>query len=144
MDRYVYIQSDDSDAYFKDNEPYKFKIHLKYPLVLTGTWKVGLTAFYTNVNARTGKPSDSTLYVYCNFCKESIVQGQLQKLLRRVPMTKQNKWDHTFQNIYYVPVCKEEIFEMEFYIKSRDGNYASFLNKPVAIELHFKPYPFLF
>ena len=144
MDRYVYIQShDDTKDYFKDNEPYNFKLPLKSPLILTGTWKVGLTAFYTNIT-RTSKLGDATLYVYCNFCKASNVQGQLQKLLRRVPVTKQSKWEHIFQNVYYVPVSKEEIYEMEFYIKIRDGNYASFLTKPVAIELYFKPYPYLF
>lgn len=81
MDHYVYIRSDDSDEYIKDNEPCSFKIHLKYPLVLKGTWKVGLTAFNTNVNTKV-RANDSFLYLYCNFCKESVVQGQLQKLLR--------------------------------------------------------------
>ena len=143
MDHYVYIRSDDSDEYFKDNEPFKFKIHLKYPIVLKGTWKVGLTAFYTSVNSKV-KANDSFLYLYCSFCKENVVRGQLQKLLRCLSMTKQNKWEHAFQNVYYVPVSVDEIFEMEFHIGDRDGNLASFLHKPVTIELHFKPYPFLF
>lgn len=143
MDRYVYIESDDSDSYFKDNEHCKFKIHLKYPLMLPGTWKVGLVAFYTTINTRQ-KLNSSTLYLYCNFCKESLVQGELRKLLRNIPMTKQNKWQHSFQNVYYVPVSSEEILEMEFYIKTKDGQLASFLSNPVAIQLHFKPYPFLY
>ena len=143
MDHYVYIRSDDSDEYIKDNEPCSFKIHLKYPLVLKGTWKVGLTAFNTNVNTKV-RANDSFLYLYCNFCKESVVQGQLQKLLRCISMTKQIKWEHAFQNVYYLPVSREEIYEMEFYIRTGDGKLASFLNKPVTIELHFKPYPFLF
>lgn len=143
MDRYVYVQSDDSDEYFKENEPYNSKIHLKYPLLMSGMWKVGLTAFYTKLSAKT-RNSDETLYLHCNFCEESIAKGQLQKLLRCIPTTKQGKWEHMFQNVYYVPVSRKEIFEMEFYIKTKDGKLASFLDKPVAIELHFKPYPFLF
>ena len=143
MDRYVYIQSDDNNKdYFYDNESYKFKVHLKYPLVLTGTWKVGLTAFYTSLT-RSQRLTDTALYVYCDFCKESVIHGQLQKLLRCIPMTKQNKWEHMFQNVYYLPVSKQEIFEMEFYIKTRNGQDASFLNKPVILELHFKYYPYL-
>ena len=59
-------------------------------------------------------------------------------------MSKNKKWEHIFENIYYVPVPREEIFEMEFYIKTRDRNFATFLNKPVTIELHFKPNPFWF
>lgn len=143
MDRYVYIQSDDSDEYFKDNKPFNFKIHLKYPLLMPGMWKVGMTAFFTNIDGKT-KQSRETLCVYCNFCEESIVKGQLQKLLRHVPITKQGKWEHMFQNVYYIPVSRKEIFEMEFYIRTTDGSFASFLNKPVSIEIHFKPYPFLF
>ena len=133
MDRYVYIESDDSDSYFKDNERCKFKIHLKYPLMLPGTWKVGLVAFYTTINTRQ-KLNSSTLYLYCNFCKESLVQGELRKLLRNIPMTKQNKWQHSFQNVY-VPVSSEEILEMEFYIKNQRWAASIILEQPSSYSI---------
>lgn len=144
MDRYVYVHSSDSDQYyFKENEFFQFKVHLQYPILMKGMWKVGLTAFYSKSDAKT-RNRDESLYLYCNFCEESIVKGELQRLLRCIPTSKQGKWEHMFQNVYYLPVSLEEIYEMEFYIKTRDGSLATFLNKPVTIELHFKPYPFLF
>ena len=138
----MHIQSDDSDTYFSDNRPFNFKIHLKYPLLLNGTWKVGLTAFYTALRAEERK-NESPLYIYCNFCKESIVHGDLQRLLRYIPPSKPKKWKYSFDNVYYIPISRDEIIEMEFHIKTRDGQFASFLSEPVIIELHFKPYPFL-
>ena len=102
-----------------------------------------MTVFRTNIDGKM-RQGREPLCVYCNFCEESIVKGRLQKIFRQVPPNRQGKWEHIFQNVYYIPVSCKEIFEI---IRTIDGNLASFLNNPVNtvnIDLHFKPYPFLF
>ncbi len=88
------------------------------------------------------KMSDQVLYIYCNFCKESTVFGELQPILRRIPSTKKNQWNYSFESDVYVPVSKHQIYEMEFYIKDRNGAYATQLDRPLMLTLHFKHYPF--
>lgn len=141
MDRYVYVKSDDSDTYFADNKPYRFRVHLNTPLNLKGFWRVCLSEFYaqTGLNAKLG---DQVLYVYCNFCKESIVFGELQPILRRLPSTKRNQWNYSFDSDFYIPLSKNNIYEMEFYIKGRNGELITQLDKPLMLTLHFKHYPF--
>ena len=53
-------------------------------------------------------------------------------------MTKMRKWDHTFTVPIYVTVTENEIYEFEIFIKDLKGNYASFLQDPVLITLHFQ------
>lgn len=143
MDHFVYIRSDECDNYFSDNKPYKFKIHLSAPLLLKGFWKVALVEFYCKV-----KPNkkiyakDSVLYVFCNFCKENVLNGELLPILRRLPPTKTNQWIYTFESSFYVPVIRQEIYEMEFFIKTADGKLASELDQPLMLTLRFEKYPF--
>ena len=46
MDRYLYVQSDESNAYFVDNSTTRFRVQLKFPLYLPGVWKVALVEFH--------------------------------------------------------------------------------------------------
>lgn len=140
MDHFVYIRSDECDDYFKGNNPYKFKIHLKSPLVLKGFWTVSLVEFYAAASSRV--KNDTVLYVFCNFCKESILDGELKPILRCIPSSKKNQWFYSFSLPFHVPVSKQEIYEMEFYILTQSGQYASFLNQPLMITLRFRSYPF--
>ena len=50
MDRYLYVNSDESDNYFSLNEAHKFKVHLKVPLQFSGIWTVGLVEFHADIN----------------------------------------------------------------------------------------------
>ena len=140
MDHFVYIRSDESRDYFKNNLPCNFKIHLKAPLLLKGFWTVALVEFFCTVNSKS--KNDNTLFVFCNFCKEGVLNGELQPLLRRLPSTKQNQWMYSFDSAFYRPVVKKEIYEMEFHIETVTGELASFLNQPLMLTLHFKKYPF--
>jgi arylamine N-acetyltransferase len=80
-DIYIYVQSDESNNYFSENQTSHFKVHLKVPIYLEGTWKVALVDFRATENAST-KTSDG-LYIYSDVCGESIVQGDARPLLRR-------------------------------------------------------------
>ena len=141
MDHYVYLTSDDSKAYFSDNAPYNFRVHLTKPLILKGFWKVSLVEFYAQVSSKV-KNAKQTLYVYCDFCKESTVSGELQPILRRLTSTKNNRWAYSFDSDFYLPLTKHHIYEMNIYIKMENGELATQLNNPLMITLHFKHYPF--
>lgn len=116
MDYIVYIRSDECDDYFSQNQPYKFKVHLKTPLILKGFWTVALVEFYSSVASKA--KSDEVLHLFCNFCKESIIDGEMKPILRRILSTKKSQWLHAFSTLFHLPVLKQEIYEMEFYIET--------------------------
>ena len=140
MDHIVYIRSDECDDYFKDNQAYKFKVHLKNPLILKGFWTVALEEFYCTIPSKAR--NEEVLYLFCNICKESIIDGELKPILRRIHSTKKSQWLHTFTTTFQLPVLKQEIYEMEFYIETTKRQLASFLSEPLMITLRFRSYPF--
>lgn len=140
MERYIYIRSDESDAYFSDNKVYRFKVHLSLPLSLSGSWRVALTEFYAQDKS---KPKPKTaLYIYADLCKESIVHGVEQPLLRRLEKNTTDGWDYAIDAPYYLPMKRKEVREFEIYIKRANGEYVSDLKEPVHLTLHLKQYPF--
>lgn len=144
MERYLYIRSDESNDYFSDNKPYRFKVHLSFPLSLNGNWKVALTEFRADNQSRS-RPmkKENVVYIYSDICKESIVHGTEQPLLRLLNMNKPKRWDYMLETPYYLPVKRKELREFEIYIKSADGAFASDLKEPLLLTLHLKQYPFL-
>lgn len=142
MDRYVYVKSDESNLFFPDNKAFKFRVRLKTNLQFNGLWKVGLTEFHASINAKPTPITPSTLYVYTNLSKESIVDGEQQPLLRVLQKNSERAWSYSFHNIYYLPLKRKEFQEFEVYITCGDGKLASLLDSPVYMTLHFKQYPF--
>lgn len=145
MEHYVYVRSDDSNDIFQDNQVFKFKIHLKKPIILNGFWKVGLSEFHVKNQpnkAKTKIQSKTVLDVFSNFCKESIVDGEEKPLLRRMERNITSGWSYMFNPVIYIPVKHREIYEFEVVIKADDGTIPSFLQQPVRLTLHFKRYPF--
>ena len=142
MERYIYVKSNESDKYFSDNKVCRFKVHLSLPLTLDGKWKVALTEFYASNQVRSRKKETGALYIFTDLCKESIVHGVEQPLLRRLNMNATDAWDYSMDSPYYLPVKKREVREFEIYIKSEDDNFASNLQDPLNLTLHLKQYPF--
>lgn len=146
MDRYIYINSDESDGYFQDNKVYKFKVHLNTPLFFEGFWKVALTEFYAERDnqAKVSKFTNTDIIlISSDIISESIVLGNEQPILRRMRKTSTTAWNYVFDSPYYLPLKKKQLMEFEITIK--DGNnedFASFLKSPVHLTLHFKRYPF--
>jgi hypothetical protein len=139
-DKYIYVKSDESDEYFLDNKPYKFKVHLKTPLFLYGKWKVALVQFHATESEIT--KADHGLYVYSDLCKESILYGEERPLLRRLEKSSEGRWDYMIDTPFYVPVTKQELRDIEIYIKREHNEDASELMKPLYLTLHLKQYPF--
>ena len=112
MEHYVYLKSTDSNNMFPDNRVFKFRIHLKNPLILNGFWKVGLCEFY--VKKQLNKPkakiqTDIVLDLYSNICKESMVNGEEQPLLRRIQQNNSDGWSYIFDPVIYIPVKRRSI-----------------------------------
>ena len=143
MERYLYIRSDESNAYFSDNKVYRFKVHLSLPLSLNGNWRVALTEFRAVDDSRSKMKPVDDLYIYSDICKESIVHGVEQPLLRQLTKNKPQMWDYLLETPYYLPVKKKELREFQIYIKAADGTFVSELKEPVHLTLHLKQYPFL-
>lgn len=142
MDRYLYLQSDESDVYFDDNASTKFRVQLKFPLYLPGVWKVALVEFHATEKAKANKKADEGLYIYANICKDSIVYGEERPLLRRLKKSTKSKYDYIMDTPFYVPVTTKELREVEVYIRGERDEDVSHLVKPVHLTLHFKQYPF--
>ena len=142
MDRYLYVQSDDSDTYFDDNTTTRFRVQLNFPLYIPGVWKVALVEFHATEKAKSTIKADEGLYIYADLCKESIVFGEERPLLRRLEKSSRGKWDYILDPPFYVPVTKNELREFEVYIRGERDEDATHLVKPVHLTLHLKHYPF--
>jgi len=138
MDHYIFVTDIDSNSIFKDNNPYQFKVQFPRAIQLDGNWKVALT----EIDLESNKPDDNTLLIYSNICKESIVNGGEYSLLRRIQKNGKKRWQYQFSFPFYFPVKKFELHEIEFVIKTSNGELATFLSSPTYVTLHIKQYPF--
>ena len=139
MSIYMVLNSDKHSNYFPQNKPYNFKAHLLRPMNLEGNWMVSLVDFKTGTSAL----FHEDVYMYCDMCGDSIIDGSMHPLLRRF-LCSGNKGDFssTFPDKQYKPVSKTYIEDIHIYLKDVAGKDASFLNQPVSITLHLKSYPF--
>ena len=116
---------------------------MKSPLIFDGHWEVALCELSFKEDSKAiGNNMDSTLFIYSNICKESVVNVGDYSLLRRIDKNVTVGWQYVFDFPFYLPVKKSEFHQLEFVIKTRNGNLASFLLSPLFIALHFKRYPF--
>ena len=81
------------------------------------------------------------MYVTCNVCSGTIVDGEEQPLLRRFPVPDDG--ERTFNTPHFVDVISSQINEVEIHIKLSHEDSATFLTRPVSITLQFKAYPFI-
>ena len=135
MSTFVIVCSDQNMNYFPHNTSYHFKSFLKQPLLLDGNWKIALTEIDFDE-----KITSSTLYVHCNVCEGTIVDGIHTNVLRKVNTDIRRTFSNSFNWLYYVPVIKYELRDIEIIIKDRDGSLATFLKRPVSVTLHFMKY----
>lgn len=73
-DRYIYIQNNESNECFSENKTGHFKVQLKAPLYLDGSWKVALVNFHASEKEKS--KANYGLYIYSDICGESIVRGE--------------------------------------------------------------------
>ena len=97
-----------------------------------GKWKVALTEIDIKENLQ-----KLSLYVKSDLCQSTIVDGNLSDVLRKVNTDVRRQFTNSFDWLYYLPVIKNEIREIEISIKDANGNFAAFLSKPISVTLHF-------
>ena len=140
---FLFVDSDwdENKAYFPDNTPTNFKVHLAEPIQLDNIWKVALTEIRIKDDNKITYMND--LYVLCDFVDYSIVNGgQRQPILRRLQFVKKGNWTNKYESPNYLTINKTTIVDLEFYILNKYLKNPSFLQKPVSLTLHFRQYPF--
>ena len=138
MSIYVVLSSDKSYQYFPTNTPYRFKSHLNAPLVLDGRWKVAIIE--ADIACTLSK--EDAIYLHSSICQNSIVEGKKKPLLRRLVPNKPGDWLMISELPHYIPVNTNELYGIDIYITDKQDNYASFLDRPSTLTLHFKSFPF--
>ena len=82
MSFYVVLNSDKCLDHFPENKPDYFRSIMRVPISLNGVWKVALMDIgYVHNHV----VIDKELYVHCNACSGTLVDGEVTSLLRRVP-----------------------------------------------------------
>ena len=115
MSVYVLVKSFANLQYFPDNKPYHLRCKLNKVLYLIGNWEVCISEICFKEDTQTN--IRGILDVYCNICGESVIGGVSEPLLRRV-YSEQNSNHIVFTLVYYLPVIKSEISEIEFLLKT--------------------------
>ena len=138
MSFYMTVNSDMSIVYFPNNKPYQFKTHLQSSINLNGNWKVSLV----DISMSDSSKKSYNLYIHSDICGESILDGDKENILRMVKAYRSGRWTQECINHQYISINKSEIRDIEFSIRNKKGELASFLQNPVTITLHFRSYPF--
>ncbi len=138
-DRVLLIRSDQSNNLFPNNSPYNFRVRLSNPLILEEECRIALLDYYSNDKITGKKDNRHELYLFCDVCSGDTTTFNNQFcLLRRIFPAKQNNWNYIFNPPIYLPLKKNEIFEIEFHIKDETGNDALFLTQPISMTIHLK------
>ena len=66
----------------------------------------------------------SSLFVNSDVCQSTIIDGILTNVLRKVITDVRRYFTNSFNWLYYLPVIKAEISEIEITIKDLKGNFA--------------------
>ena len=139
MSFYVIVNSDRNLDFFPNNKPYRFWTHLTSQLSLKGKWKIALVDVKIDVDVML---EHKDVYIYSNICGESIIDGSLKPLLRRICLRASDTGYYKFEHLSYVDVIKSELTDFEFYIKDEFNDACTFITQPVSLKLHLKSYPY--
>lgn len=137
MERYVYIDSTESNELFPENKVYAFKIHLNTPLVLDRHYRVALVEFCAKTGKTKLKHAEQSLYIYSDICTGSIVQGEDRPLLRQLVKNNRNSWEFILTTPFFIPLKRYTISDFWIYIKDSHGEFATFLEDPLKLTLLF-------
>jgi hypothetical protein len=143
---YITLMSNASQKLYLSNTLSSFKVHLAQPvnLVSNGRWVVGvceLSCHPYNVGtyANLKVISADTAFIYCDLISPQFVGSQYVEVLRTFiqPSTYCN---HTFYNVYYMPVEKRCFRYIEIRLLRSEGRPVGFLpsTMPLKIVLHFR------
>ncbi|CAH1774166.1 unnamed protein product [Owenia fusiformis] len=132
-DIYFYLSSTDSTNIYPNNTASEFTVKLPRYFYLKGKWKIGLV----DIQLPPLDSNDALLYldVFCDLCIESVVDGNVQPILRRIP--KDYSW-LSFNQVLYKDVGNWEFDRIHVYIRGNGNTLVSFKDKPLTCTLHLK------
>ena len=110
---YLFLSSSDCVDTHPDNNALDFTIDLLPFLDLKGKWECGLLEIEY-------KPSKKDMFLYCDLCDSSYVQGNYLPLLRFV------KKCEIYEYPLFIPISREVVSHIRVYIRDAQGNIPSF------------------
>jgi hypothetical protein len=143
---YVTLFSNGSKKVYPSNKPTDFTIQLARPIDLGSKddWEVGLCEFSCPPPA-TGrlKPTilvgDINALVYCSVIAQQFVGDDYVRCLRTFIHPSEH-CDHSFKNVYYVPVEKRVFKDISILVTDLRGKDIGYkiADVPVKVVLHFR------
>lgn len=132
MDIRMVLKSTDSFAFYRNNKPYDFHVHLPRPLTLNGQWTVSLLE-----TCLPSTESEMDVYIYSNLCEDTIVRDKELPLLRRLYL-KRSFENQIFKYPYKVSMRLGQVLDVHICMKDADGQDASFLQRNTFVTLLLK------
>jgi hypothetical protein len=140
---YITLFSNASQKTYPGNTIAEFTIHLakRTDLGSTDSWKVGLCEFSCppSVTGKVDVIGTTNALVYCDLITPQFVGGQYGRCLRTF-IYEPEYCDHTFKNVYYIPVEKHTFQDISISIADLCGKKIPFESGevPTKVVLHFR------
>ena len=130
-DFFIFLSSEDSLSYHKDNVPSNFIVELKERHQLIGEWEVGICYFFCSENI------SQKCYIFSDIVDYSYVRNSLEPLLRTlIPSSPSSSY--IFPKIFYFPIKVNSLSRIRIYIKDNQLRLLSTLTAAVTVTLHFR------
>jgi hypothetical protein len=143
---YITLLSNASQKFYPSNTLSSFKVYLARPVDLgsNSRWEVGvceLTCRPTTIGTfgAVNVISANNALIYCDLISPQFFGSQYVRVLRTFIMPTAY-CNHSFENVYYMPVEKRRFHDLEIKIMRLDGTPVNFTESdvPVKIVLHFR------
>jgi len=166
MESFYLTLSSSSDGHFAaGNTASRFRVHLGRPLNLKGPWMLGLAECHVpsslvcerkttiagdesgikmTVTDDSDDPKCNLLFLHCNLITDHAKDHGHHRVIRTLNV-KRDKYKkgvvrtYSFGKIFYYPVSKSHVSDIDVYISTDKGREASFTEGTLTLLLHFKP-----
>ena len=124
---YLFLSPSDSLATYPTNNSWDFMVTLPKTLALEGKWVCSLTDIDYS-----GKLKGKELYVFCDLCEGSCVNGKILPILRIVDRSE------TFFKLYDMDVSRSQISQVRVYIRDKNLRIPSFDSEALRCTLRLR------
>lgn len=125
---YFHINSKDCLSTHPQNIASDFTVDLPEPIHFHEKWEIGLTEIMYK-----GKSVGGDVYVYCDICETSVINGKRLPILRII-----RKAGEIFNVPYYIPISQKTISGIRVYIRDSDYDPISFSKRVLRCTLHIR------
>ena len=124
---YLFLSSKDSLHTHPSNTCWDFTVTLPKTLNLNGKWVCSLADI-----AYSNKLKGKDLYIFCDLCEGSCIQGKILPILRIVDRSE------TFIKLYDMDVSRSQISQLRLYITGSDLQKPSFSSESLKCTLRLR------